>query len=587
MSSRESRWWHRALVAVVALAVFVVSWPFRFNDPGGSFAGLTDDHFFYVVRGWQILFGDLPVRDFVDHGAPLYYYVAAAVQVVFGRGTASELIFSTTALSVGAALTFWLAAKASGSIVAGLAACLLHVWLGPRFYNYPKILVYAAAIPLLWWFADRPGARPRLWIAVVTVIGFLFRHDHGVFVALAMASLLLFLQGLSWRERVRHYVLYGLLVLALVAPYLAFLQWNGGVVSYLRQASAWAERDRAREPVVWPGLFDNPDGISDEARQGTPVRRAIAVVRDNRIAWLFYFEIALPLFALGVLALSDSAFRPGWPQARAKLAMTTVLMAVLDAGFLRSSLEGRLADTSVPLAILVAWLLVAVPALVVRPAWWRPAARRFRWAIAGVAAATWVFALLMLTAIVTDDIRQRLDKAYMTSSVDETLDRAETIAGRLREDWDLSRWMARPDRPELVTLSVYLNACTAPADRVLVSLYLPQVLALARRGFAGGHADLRPGFFEDEEAQRLTVERLQRQSVPVMLLASGAASLEKFRESYPTLAAYLDRHYRPAATHVFDDRFGLTLFAKRDLTPTSAWQPLGWPCFSPQTATGR
>ena len=64
-----------------SVGIFVASWLFRFNDPGGSFAGLTDDHFFYVVRGWQILFGDIPVRDFVDHGAPLYYYVGAAVQV--------------------------------------------------------------------------------------------------------------------------------------------------------------------------------------------------------------------------------------------------------------------------------------------------------------------------------------------------------------------------------------------------------------------------------------------------------------------------------------------------------------------------
>jgi hypothetical protein len=30
------------------------------------------------------------------------------------------------------------------------------------------VLVYAGAIPLLWWFAERPGARLRAWIAVVT-----------------------------------------------------------------------------------------------------------------------------------------------------------------------------------------------------------------------------------------------------------------------------------------------------------------------------------------------------------------------------------------------------------------------------------
>ncbi|MGH9202620.1 MAG: hypothetical protein ACRD2A_15455, partial [Vicinamibacterales bacterium] len=147
------------LMWVVAAFVFVFSFFLRFNDPGGSFAGLTDDHFFYLTRGWQILFGDLPVRDFVDHGAPLYYYVGAAVQVVFGRGTLSELAFSTVAISLGAAMTFWLAARASGSIVLGLVGGLFHVLLEPRFYNYPKILVYAAAIPALWWFADRPSAR--------------------------------------------------------------------------------------------------------------------------------------------------------------------------------------------------------------------------------------------------------------------------------------------------------------------------------------------------------------------------------------------------------------------------------------------
>jgi hypothetical protein len=33
----------------------VFSWFFRFNDPNGGFAGLTDGHFFYLLRGWQIL----------------------------------------------------------------------------------------------------------------------------------------------------------------------------------------------------------------------------------------------------------------------------------------------------------------------------------------------------------------------------------------------------------------------------------------------------------------------------------------------------------------------------------------------------
>jgi hypothetical protein len=334
------RQWRLVTLSVLSVLVAGVSWLYRFNDPGGSFAGLTDDHFFYLVRGWQILFGDLPVRDFVDHGAPLFYYIGAAVQVLFGRGTASELLFCTTALAIGAAATFWLSSVASGSIIAGLLAVVLHMWLGPRFYNYPKILVYAAAIPLLWWFADRPTPRARAWIAVVTVIGFLFRHDHGVFVAVAMAALLVFMTDLRWKDRARHYALYLALVAALLLPYFVFIQVNGGVISYFRQASAWAERDRGRAPVVWPGLFDNPDGVSEQAKTGSLIGRPIAVVRDNRVAWLYYFEILLPFFALFVLAVSRDGWRPSWPRARAKLAMVVVLTARTRRGLSAKSARG-------------------------------------------------------------------------------------------------------------------------------------------------------------------------------------------------------------------------------------------------------
>jgi hypothetical protein len=571
-----------AILVALSIGIFVASWLFRFNDPGGSFAGLTDDHFFYVVRGWQILFGDLPVRDFVDHGAPLYYYVAAVVQELFGRGTLSELAFSTTALSVSAVLTFLLAARASGSIVAGLAACLLHVWLGPRFYNYPKVLVYAVAIPLLWKFADRPSVHLRVWLAVVTVIGFLFRHDHGVFVGIAGTVLMLSLTELRLAERVRHLAIYALLVLALVAPYFLFIQVNGGLVSYFRQASAWAERDRARETVVWPGLFDNPDGVSEAAQAGSRV----AAVRDNADAWLYYFELMLPFFALVVIASSRDGFRPGWPHAREKLAMVAVLGAVLDAGFLRSPLEARLADPSVPLVILLAWLIVALPRMILSDSSLRPAWLPMRWPLRVAVSLAAVAMGVLLLVLVSGDLYRRLDKASMTDRFGKAFERASAVAGQLRLEWDIGFMAVRPDRPELMTLSLYLNACTLPTDRILIQSYLPQVLAVARRAFAGGHADLRPGFFESEDAQRLTTERLQRQSVPIILLDTED-SLRSFYRSFPIVTAFIDQEYRQAGTHTFDDRFGLTLYVRKDRTPTGTWQPLGWPCFGSGQNLGR
>jgi len=563
-----------AMLVALSVGIFIASWLFRFNDPGGSFAGLTDDHFFYVVRGWQILFGDIPVRDFVDHGAPLYYYVAAAVQVLFGRGTLSELAFSTTVLSATAAITFLLATRASGSILAGLAACLLHVWLGPRFYNYPKVLIYALAIPLLWRFADRPSAALRVWLAVLTVIAFLFRHDHGAFVGLATTVLIVSISELRFADRVRHLVIYGLLVLVLVAPYVVFIQINGGVVSYFRQASAWAERDRAREPVVWPGLFDNPDGESDEAKAGSLVAR----VRDNGAAWVYYSEILLPFFTLFVLAASRDGFRPEWPHAREKLAMVAVLGAALDAGFLRSPLEARLADPSVPLVILVAWLMVALPRMFLRDASLRPSWLPVRWPIRVAVTVVAAGMALLFVVLVKGDLYKRLDKASMTDRFGKPFERVGVISNQLRVDWDLGLWAARPERPDLITLSLYINACTTPDDRVLVQSYLPQVLAMARRAFAGGHADLRPGFFEFEEAQRLTVDRLRSRSVPIILLDTED-SLRSFYRSFPIVTAYIDQEYRQAGMHTFDERFGITLYVKKDRSPTGTYEPLGWPCF--------
>ena len=545
--------------------VFTFSWLFRFNDPGGSFAGLTDDHFFYLVRGWQILFGDLPVRDFVDHGAPLYYYLGAAVQLVFGRGTLSEVAFSVTMLAMAAALTFWLASRAGGSIAAGLLAAAFHVWLEPRFYNYPKVLVYALAIPVLWRFAERPGAWPRFWLALITAIGFLLRHDHAVFVAGAFGALLLLLTGMPWRDRLRHALLYGATVLALVAPYLFFIQLNGGLLAYFHDASAWAARDRERAPVVWPGLFDNP---------GTG---GIASVRANLVAWMFYTELALPFVAFGVLALSRDAFRPGWPRAVAKIGTVAALALILNAGFLRSPLAARLADPSVPHAILIAWLAATLVRMFSPTIAWRASIRHPAMARALVAALAAPIAFVAGIAL-TQDVGERLDKAGLTERPGKAFERAESTARTLRAEWRTAAAGHSDDRADLLNLSAYVSACTAPGDRIFVQAYMPQVLALARRGFAGGHADLRPGFFTSREAQARTLERLQAQSVPLLLMETGDA-YRNFRRSFPLITPYLDERYELAGTRVFDNRFGVQLFVRTDLVPVRRYEPFGWPCF--------
>jgi hypothetical protein len=234
--------------------------------------------------------------------------------------------------------------------------------------------------------------------------------------------------------------------------------------------------------------------------------------------------------------------------------------------------------------------MVAVPRMLLSDSSLRPSWLPARWPVRAAVALPAIGIALLFIVLVSGDLYRRLDKASMTERFGKAFERVGVISNQLRADWDLGLWAARPERPDLITLSLYINACTEPNDRVLVQSYLPQVLAIARRAFAGGHADLRPGFFEFEEAQRLTVERLRQRSVPIILLDTED-SLRSFYRSFPIITAYIDQEYRQAGMHTFDERFGLTLYVKKDRTPTGTYEPLGWPCFgsgkNAETSGGR
>ena len=55
--------------------------------------------------------------------------------------------------------------------------------------------------------------------------------------------------------------------------------------------------------------------------------------------------------------------------------------------------------------------------------------------------------------------------------------------------------------------------------------------------------------------------------MPIILLDTED-SLRSFYRSFPIVTAYIDQEYRQAGMHTFDERFGLTLYVKKDRTPT-------------------
>ena len=120
------------MVRALAVAVFAITWIFRWLT-----IDFTNDHFVHLSRARQILLGEVPVRDFFDPGLPLHYYASAAAMMISGQNLLGEAVLTVTLVALGAALTFYLSARTSQSILLASVATSVAVALFPRLYNYP------------------------------------------------------------------------------------------------------------------------------------------------------------------------------------------------------------------------------------------------------------------------------------------------------------------------------------------------------------------------------------------------------------------------------------------------------------------
>jgi len=561
---------------LAASAIFAFSWVLRYNNPEGSFAGLTDDHFWYVVGGWQWLFGELPDRDYVDAGAPLTHAASAAMQLLLGRSIWSESVLCVTGLALGAAITCALSARATGSVVVGFMAGLFQIALLPRLYNYPKIVVYAVAIAALWAWASTPGARRTWLVAAVTAVAFLVRHDHGVYVAAAFGVLLLGMREQPWRERVRHGVVYGLATLLLLAPYLVFLQVNGGIDRHFLTAYRWSAREYQRTPLRLPALSWQPL-FAEEEESDAPASEWWNHARFQALTsyqpwWMFWFIMILPAVALMLLFLYPSTGPPRWPNERPKILAVAVLLVILSVRFLHGNLAARFADVSVPLTILAAWSLAATYAIV-RSGRLDLGGRSFMLgnAARGVIAATALIVVLITTAVMVRPAREALGSAGLPDG--QAFSYAQRVTARLQNTWPLGE-----ETRGQMGLAKYLHSCTAPTDRVFIAQQWSPAIALAQRAFAGGHDNLRSGFFPTEAEQELAIERFQRQSVPVVIIPSSD-ELENWGEAFPLIDEYFNREYENLGDRDFDEGLVFSLLVHRDARIVRTHATLSLPCF--------
>jgi hypothetical protein len=532
---REWRTWETAAFGACLAALFLLTAIFRFAHLA---SGFPNDHFLFLAGAQQMLLGDWPTRDFLDPGFPLMFGAAALAQLLLGKTLYAEAVLVSLSFALAAVFTALAVRELTGSRVLALLAALLEIAIVPRTYGYPKLLAYAAAVFLLQRYVSRPTKGRLFALAASIVTAFLFRHDHGVYLGIAgaLAAWLAPPPG-PWTARLRRSATLVGLVVLLAAPYLVYVQANGGVWAYLQTGLEFRAAELRRQELAWPESFDEP-----------------------LQALMIYEYWAIPVSAWLLLFVRRRREDAGTTVARLAPILTVALL--VNWTFLRSPFHTRLPDAIVPAVVAGSWLLAC--AWRARHPWfWRPVS------------------VLLLAAVASSvlsvgRIDEELDR---TGLLDEGISWRETL-GATRSALQARHAEGQlPSRAAvaLVPFYAYVDRCTRPEHRLLAVGNIAELPVFARRAFAGGQIAFLGGYYDSEAYQRLTLRRLAQQVVPLVLIP-GEAYAGDFARGFPLLAAYVNGRYVPLGTYGEDAGTSIQVLFDSTLPVSARDAETGWPC---------
>jgi hypothetical protein len=535
------------LFAATGVAVLTAAWRFL------TFTGFNNDHYIYLAGAQQMLLGEWPVRDFVDPGWPLMYGVSALARLLLGRELWVELLLVSSAFAAGAAFTFAAAARLSGSLVLALMVTLLEIGINPRSFGYPKLLLYAIAG---WAFVTATAHMTRrraVLLAALTVVAFLFRHDHGIYIgAGSLVAVILGSASEGTQVVARRAAVFAAAVLLFVLPWALFVQYQVGLVDYFKPALEFS-RAEAEGTVLrsLPRLDFSGSAVSAQL---------------NWEVWLFYLFYAMPVAAVWLAWLRARGGRERWQGEAAGVVAIAVMAVAMNAGFIRTPLAARLPDAAAPAAILGAWLIGA--AFDARATMIRRVA---------LTAAAGVFVLTTRAVSVVADVPGELNRAGVLNRAGALNDRVDDLRKRLRMTMPQGSHVPSRNSEALLPFYAFVERCTSPRDRLVMTGLQPDVFVLANRGFAGGRMAYRPSFYDSEPEQRKALARIESESVPFVIVALEEEA--GFRRALPLVAAFVDEHYEPIAQIAVPDTRGLRLYVEKGRRSAGLDEATGWPCF--------
>jgi hypothetical protein len=297
----------------------------------------------------------------------------------------------------------------------------------------------------------------------------------------------------------------------------------------------------------------------------SPLRLESALlIEPNAEVWLFWLFWVLPVLCL---AIGIRHLRRGQERWRGEIpvALSLAVMAMLvNAGFLRNILAVRLPDAIVPAALLAAWALGVV--------WTGDWSRRALQS--SVRTASLIVLVLSAAAIgQTSAVRERYAYSALGSGVDGIERHASEIMNLLR----LSHRQAASSRyaNALVPFFEYLDRCTSPADRLIVTGESPEILVAAGRPFAGDGVVF-GAWYSSTTRQAQTLERLRARPA---LFAIHVSEYDQFRDRYTLIDEYISQEYHPMVEVPVEGGDTIRILVHGNRSATSVDPDTGWRCF--------
>ena len=189
-----------------------------------------------------------------------------------------------------------------------------------------------------------------------------------------------------------------------------------------------------------------------------------------------------------------------------------------------------------------------------------------------------ICALTARAVSVVGDVPGELNRAGILNRSGAMTERIADLRTRLRKTMPAGSHVPSRNSEALLPFYAYIERCSSPRDRLVMTGLQPDVFVLANRGFAGGQMAYRPSFYASEKDQRNAIARMRAQSVPFVIVALEEES--GFRGALPLVAAYVDAHYEPLAMIPVPDTRGLQIYIERGRDAASIDAATGWPCFA-------